>query len=206
MNNSTIFRTAATLLAAAPLTACAGAPEAVNQLAERTGANAGILGAQLAKLDSDSKEVAQLRAKSIARLHLVNQELRAHYNLDLALSRKAGQASDLALIEVIKNWQKEVDEIYKGLDEAEAVRKAEILARVTKLDIKADALKGVADRLAKLGELDKPEDRARFLAGFIKEVGADVKKELAKDDTSAKGAKALVKSIEDGFGASGAKK
>jgi hypothetical protein len=194
------------LLAMALLAACAGTPEAVNQLAERTGANAGVLGAQLARLDSDSREVAQLRAQSIARLHLVNQELRAHYNLDLALSRKAGQASDLALIELIKNWQKEVDGIYKGLDEAEANRKAQILARVTKLDIKAAALKGVADRLAKLGEMDKPEDRARFLAGFIKEVGADVNRELEKADTPAKGAKALIKNIEGSFSASGARK
>jgi hypothetical protein len=193
-------------LLAVLLAGCAAAPDAVNQLAERSGANAGVLGTQLAKLDADSKEVAQLRAQNIARLHLVNLELRAHYNLDLALTRKAGQASDLALIDVLKGWHKEVEEIYKGLDEVEAARKAEILARMSKLDTKAAALKAVADRLARLGELDKPEDRARFLAGFVKEARTDLKKELEKDDHAAKGAKALIQSISDGLGASGAKK
>lgn len=201
-----LLRRIAACALAVVLGACASVPEPVNQLAERTGANAGVLGVQLAKLSRESKEIAEMRAQTIARLHAVNAELRAHYNLDVALSRKAGQAGDLELIDVMKEWHKEVEEIFRGVDEAEAARKAEILSHITSLDTKADALRAVADRLARIAEVEKPEDRARFLAGFVKEVRADVNRELEKDDAAANSAKALLKTVGDSFGASGAPK
>jgi hypothetical protein len=178
--------------AASLLCACAGTPEAVRELAERTGANAGILGAQLEKLSRESKELAEARAQAISSLHAVNTELRASYNFDLLLTKKSGQGQSLQLIEVLQQWHKEADEVFKGVDAAGRTRKAEILSNVTKLDTKADALKATAQRLAKMAEADKPEDRARFLAGFAKQVRDDVQKQIEQDDPSAKKAKELL--------------
>jgi hypothetical protein len=172
-------------------------PEPVLQLAERTGANAGILSVELAKAARDSREVTEARAATIARLHGVNTELRAHYDFDVLLTRRSGQGADLETIKTLEEWHKQADALFKGVGEAASARKAEIVGKALALDTKSEALKSVAGRLARLAEADKPEDRARFLAGFIKQVRDDVQTQLDKSDTSAQRAKALLQNVED---------
>jgi hypothetical protein len=185
------------VLFAALLTGCAATPDPVLQLAERTGANAGVLGAQLDRLSRESKAIADARADAIASLQAANAELRAAYEFDLLLTKKSGQAQDLNLIETLGQWHQDAEAVLKNTGDAQSKRKSDLLGHITTLDTKSDALKAVAQRLAKLAEADKPQDRARFLAGFARQVRDDAKKQLEEDNPSSKSAKQLLKNASD---------
>lgn len=173
------------------LPACS-AHRPVRDLAEKTAANAGIISAQLKRLSQESSELADLRATNIARLHAANAQLRASYNYDVALTKRSGGQSNLNLINLLETWGKEVEEIFKAAGNAEKDRKAAILSTQTALDPKFESLAQVAQALATLAKEESSEDRARFLAGYARELDAELKTQLEQNNRSAVEAKKLL--------------
>jgi hypothetical protein len=177
------------------LSACA-TEQPVRNLAERTAANAGVISAQLKRLNQESSEVAELRATNIATLHAANAQLRANYNYDMALTKRSGGQSNLNLINLLETWGKEIDEIFKVAENAEKERKAAILSTQRALDPKSESLAQVAQALATLAKEESSEDRARFLAGYARQLDAETKTQLELNNRSATEAKKLLGQVK----------
>jgi len=167
-----------------------------SQLAERTAANAGIVSAQLNMLAQDSRDLADLRATNISRLHAANTQLRANYNYDVALTKRSGGQANLSLISLLETWGKEVEEIFKVANEAEEERKTAILATQAALDPKSESLGQIAQALATLARDDSSAQRAKFLAGYARELAAEIKMQLDQSNASAVAAKKLLGGVK----------
>lgn len=167
-----------------------------SQLAERTAANAGIVSAQLNMLAQDSRDLADLRATNISRLHAANAQLRANYNYDIALTRRSGGQGNLSLISLLESWGNEVEDIFKTAAEAEKERKTAILATQAALDPKSESLGQVAQALATLAREDSSAQRAKFLAGYARELAAEIKIQLDQSNASATAAKKLLGDVK----------
>lgn len=164
-----------------------GTPGPVRDMAEKTAANVIFVSKQLKQLERESQEIATLRAANIARLHRVNQEFQAEYDFDRALSEKVGDRNELSELE---SWSEKVKKFHKDLDDIEQLKQREIEGTRVKLADRSKELAVVAEKLAVLAEKESLKDRAKFLAGFVKEVGAEVKARLDKGDELATRAKA----------------
>ena len=167
-----------------------------SQLAERTAANAGVVSAQLNMLAQDSQNLADLRATNISRLHAANAQLRANYNYDVALTKRSGGQGNVSLINLLETWGKEVEEIFKAANEAEKERKTAILATQAALDPKSESLGQIAQALATLAREDSSADRAKFLAGYARELAAEIKMQLDQSNASAMAAKKLLGDVK----------
>jgi len=178
------------------LAACATPPE-VRKLADKTAANVGTIGVHMQRLARNSQDIAAVRADNISRLHAVNTELRASYEYDVELTKKAGGAANLSLIPQIKAWADKVQQIFAKAERTEAQRKKQILATQTKLDTKSKALAEIAQALATLAVEDKPVDRVRFLTGYALDLRKEIDKALEADNKTAKDAKTLLESTKD---------
>jgi cytochrome c551/c552 len=192
------YEACAMLIVAIFLSACSsGAPARL--LAEKTAANVGVIGAHLNTLSLESGKLAELRAANIARLHAANTQLRASYNYDIALTRRSGGegAAHLDLISQLERWGKEIENIFAAAENAEKERKAAVLASQTKLDTKSESLGRIAQALATLAKEETNAERARFLAGYAKEIDKEMKARLEQDDKSATEAKKLLGKIKD---------
>ncbi len=179
---------------------CATSSPEVRSLAEKTGANVGIIGAQLSGLEQNSREVAELRADNIARLHAANMRLRAQYEVDLELTKRAGGRANIALIDQIRAWGERAAAILAAADDSAVERKQQIMSTQTSLDTRKKALTEIAQGLAELAKEDNAGDRARFLKGFAKQLSTDFDKALEIDTESARAAKELVEKARDGLG------
>ena len=187
-------------LAGLILAGCASSSPEVRSLAEKTGANVGVIGAQLERLGQNGREVAELRSDNIARLHGANARLRAQYEIDIELSKKSGGAGNLALIDQVKAWRDKVQAILRKAENAEAGRKAQILATQTSLDTRTKALAEIAQGLAELAQKETAKGRVRFLKGFAKELNAELDEAVKADTKSAKAAKKLLTKAKKNLG------
>lgn len=169
----------------------------VRLLAERTAANAGVLSAQLKMLAQDSNDLADLRSTNIARLHAANAQRRANYKYDIALTRRSGAGRNLDLIDLLEDWGREVDEIFKAADNAEKERKAAILATQTALDPKSTSLAEIAQGLAALAQEESSAERAEFLASYARQVRDEIEIQLDQNEASAIAAKKLLAEVKD---------
>lgn len=186
---------AVVLLCLAGVSGCA-ANRAAERLAEKTAANAGVIGAHLRMLAQDSADLADLRASNVASLHAANARRRASYNYDFALTKQSGGADDLTLIGPLEAWGKEIEAIFKAADTAEKDRKAAVLATQTTLDTKSETLAQIAEALAALAKEDSTADRARFLAGYVIQLGKETDAQLAQSNKSAVAAKGLLSDVK----------
>jgi hypothetical protein len=177
------------------LSACS-TRQPVRDLAERTAANAGVVGAQLKRFGQESSELADLRATNIARLHAANAQLRANYNYDVALTKRSGGQTNLNLVGLLEAWGQEVQEIFRAAENAEKQRKAAILSTQTALDPKSESLAQVAQALATLAEEESSRDRARFLAEYARQLDAEIKTQLEQNNRSAIAAKKLLDEVK----------
>jgi hypothetical protein len=177
------------------LSACS-TRQPVRDLAERTAANAGVISAQLKRLGQESSELADLRATNIARLHAANAQLRANYNYDVALTKRSGGESNLALIDLLETWRKEVDDIFRVAENADNERRAAILSTQTALDPKSESLAQVAQALATLAQEESNADRARFLAGYARQLDTEIKIQREQNNKSATEAKKLLDEVK----------
>jgi hypothetical protein len=177
------------------VSACA-ANRAAEQLAEKTAANAGVIGAHLRMLAQDSADLADLRAANVASLHAANARRRASYNYDIALTKRSGGADNLELIGSLEAWGKEIDAIFKAAENAEKERKAAVLATQTSLDTKSESLAQIAEALAALAKEDSNADRARFLAGYVIQLGKETDAQLDQSNKSAVAAKGLLSDVK----------
>ncbi len=183
-------RSARTLLGCAALAFAAAActtPEPVREMAEKTAVNVVFVNEQLKQLERESREIAALRATNIARLHRVNVEFKAEYDFDKALIAKVGDRNHLSDLE---SWSEKVKKFHMDLDEIEREKQMEIEAARTRLTVRSKELAAVAEILAVLAEKESFKDRAKFLAGFVKEVSKEVQEKLEGGDETAKRAKA----------------
>lgn len=192
---------AVVLLCLAGLSACA-TNRAAERLAEKTAANAGVIGAHLRMLAQDSADLADQRAANVASLHAANATRRASYNYDVALTRRSGGSANLELIGALEAWGKEVDAIFKAADGAEKERKGAVLATQTSLDTKSESLAQIAEALATLANEDSTAGRARFLAGYVVELGKETDAQLNQSNKSAVAAKGLLSDIKGRLGES----
>lgn len=184
------------VLASAFLSACA-TPTEVRDLADKTAANVGMLGAQIDQLAQESRTLADLRAANVAQLHAANARIRANYKYDLELTRKGGGAANLTLVDQIEDWGKQAAEIFKAAENAHVERKTAILAAQKKLDTKSQALSQIAQSLATLANEESATDRVRFLIGFAKDLKGEVKMQLEQGDKSSASAKKLLDNIKN---------
>jgi hypothetical protein len=189
-------------LCLAGLSACA-TDRAAERLAEKTAANTGVISAHLRNLAQDSADLADRRAANVASLHATNARRRASYQYDLALTKKAGGSKNLALIEKVEAWGKEVDAIFKAAEGAEKDRRAAVLATQIALDTKSEALAQIAEALAALAKEDSTKDRAAFLAGYVIELGKEADAQLNQSNKSAVAAKQLLSDIQGRLGQPG---
>ncbi len=178
------------------LSACS-TQKPVRLLAERTAANAGVLSAQLKMLAQDSNDLADLRSTNIARLHAANAHRRANYNYDIALTRRSGAGRNLDLVDLLEDWGRKVDEIFKAADNAEKERKAAILATQTALDPKSTSLAEIAQGLAALAQEESSAERAEFLASYARQVRDEIEIQLDQNEASAIAAKKLLAEVKD---------
>jgi hypothetical protein len=181
------------------LASCAGSSPEVRSLAEKTGANVGVISAQLERLGRNSRDVAELRADNIARLHGANARLRAQYEIDIELTKKSGGEKNLALIKKVKAWRDKVQAILDKAENAEAERKEQILKTQTSLDTRKKALAEIAQGLAALANEETAKDRVRFLKGFAKELKTAFDEAIEADTKSAKAAKSLLDKAKKNF-------
>lgn len=188
--------TSALVLCVAALSGCASS-RAPQQLAERTAANVGVIGANLKQLGHDGAELADLRATNVATLHAANAKRRAAYNYDLALTKRSGGSANLELIDQLEAWGQEVDTIFKAADNAEKERKAAVLGTQTALDTRSEALAQIAEALAALAKDDSVADRARFLGAYAGQLRKELDERLAQSDKSATEAKQLLNDVKD---------
>jgi len=177
------------------LSACA-TNQAAQQLAERTAANAGVIGARLNQLAQDSSDLADQRAANVASLHAANARRRASYNYDIALTKKSGGSENLNLIEQLEAWGKEIDAIFKAANNAEKERKAAVLATQSSLDTKSESLAQIAEALAALARDESAAERARFLAGYASQLAKELDTRVDQTDKSATAAKELLTEIK----------
>lgn len=190
-----LYRAALLVYATAWLTACS-TPQAVRDLAENTAANIGVLSAQVARVGQESRQLTQVRSANIAQLHAANARLRANFNYDLELTKKAGGASNLKLIDAIKQWGANVTAIFAAADNAKAQRKESILARHTKLDSKSQTLAKIASSLAGLAKEESAKDRVRFLVGFSKQLKNEVDRQFKQSNASTAAAMKLIDDLK----------
>jgi hypothetical protein len=179
-------------------TGCASSVE-VRELADKTAANVGTISVHLQRLAQNSREVAELRAANISRLHAANAHLRARYEYDLALTRMSGGEENLRLIPQIEAWKTRVEEIFDKAKGVEADRKKQILDGQARLDTKSKALSEIAQALSVMAQEDKPADRVRFLMGYAQDLKSELDKALAADDTATKAAKDLLEAAKSGI-------
>lgn len=191
MNISRIKTTLSVAIIAAALAGCA-TPKEVHQLADKTAATVGTIGVHMRRLSQNSRDMAELRAANIARLHGANVDLRARYEFDVELTKKTGGGKNLDLIDGIEAWNKKVEEIFDKAKGEEEKRKQRIIDTQTELDAKSEALAQISQALAELAKKDQAKDRVRFLAGFAKELKGELDEALEADDEGAKNAKALL--------------
>jgi hypothetical protein len=192
-------RIAAVVALAAACAGCATYPP-VQQLAEHTAANAGVIGSHLRDLAEASRALAARRASNVARLHAANAQGRAAYRYDVALTRRAGGEADLRLIDDVAAWAAQVQEIFAAAHGAEERRRAEVLATQAALDTRAEALGRIAQALATLARDDSAADRVRFLGGYARQLAAEIQKQLEQDTSSARAANQLLEQIQDSLG------
>ncbi len=190
------FKTLICVLCLFLLAACSST-QSVNNLAERTAANAGIISAQLNMLAQDSSQLADLRAANIAQLHASNTALRASYNYDLALTKKSGGQANLNLIDDLEEWHEKVNDIFEAADNAEEERKKAILDTQTKLVTKSEALTEIAQSLAALAKEESSVQRAIFLAGFARQLQTEIDKQLEQSNESSTLAKKLLGELKE---------
>lgn len=195
MNIKHLIFTILSILMVGPLAGCA-TPIEVRELADKTAANVGTISVHLRRLAQNSREVAELRAANISRLHAANANLRARYEYDVVLTKKAGGQQNLDLIQQIEDWKRKVEEIFEKAKGAEADRKKEILETQTELDVKSKALAEIAQALAAMAKEDKPADRVRFLRGYAKDLKTELDEALAANDKGAKAAKKLLETAK----------
>jgi hypothetical protein len=177
------------------VTGCTSSVE-VRELADKTAANVGTISVHLQRLAHNSREVADLRAANISRLHAANARLRARYEYDLELTRMSGGEENLRLIPRIEAWKTRVEEIFEKAKGVEADRKKQILDGQARLDIKSKALSEIAQALSVMAQEDKPADRVRFLIGYAQDLKSELDKALAADDKAAKAAKELLETAK----------
>ena len=174
------------------LLAACSTPSGVRNLADTTAANVGIISTQLPRLEQNSRGIAEFRAANIAQLHAANTELRARYECDVELTKKASGEGFLDLIRQIKDWGDKVKKIFARGENAEAVLKTQILATQAKLETKSKAMAEIAQALATLAKEDKLTDRVRFLKGYAKDLKRELDTALEADNKSAAAAMELI--------------
>ena len=184
-----------TIVLATLVAGCATPPE-VRELAEKTAANVGTLRAQVELLNQESRNLAEIRAANVAQLHAANSLAQADYNYDIALTKKSGNASTLALIDLITAWGEEVAAIYEAADESYKERHAEVLAAHASLDTNSTQLAGIATSLAALAEEENRADRLQFLAGFARSLKSEIDDQLEQGGASATRAKRLLDDLK----------
>lgn len=191
-----IFRVLVSIVAAVLLTACASQTNAVDELANKTDANVGLLSAQLRQMVRDNDELYDWRVANIAREARVTAQVRARFAGDLWLTKKVGDSSDLSLMEELEDWLRQADELATSVEDADKVRRAELAAAKQKIDAKTEPLGKVSSALSALAKRESAQERAKFMASFGKEVRDDVKKQLDDGAESSNAAKALLDHIK----------
>jgi hypothetical protein len=185
------LKTCAGAAAALLLAGCA-TPDSVQQLAEVTSANVGVLGTRLKQLAEESDRLYKRRADNVAYMHGVSAKSRAEYDYDLALTEKSGDDKDLELKSVLEAWKTRVDGIFAAAANAEQEHRDALIAKEVKIETKSQELQKIAESLSTLAREETREERVRALGKFAKQVRDDVKKELDNGTDSANGAKKLL--------------
>lgn len=188
------LKLAATIAAAGSmaLAGCASTPDAVYELANKTDANVGLLSAQLHQIALDSSELYDRRASNIAWQASATAQMRIRFTTDLWLTRKVGDADDLALMGDLEDWLKQANDLAASAEEDDKTRRAQLAAGKVKIDEKAVPLGKVANALSALATRETAKERAKMIASFGKEVRNDLKKQLDDGSTSSNAAKALL--------------
>lgn len=172
-------------------------PAPVLELAEKTSANAGILSTRMHQLAAESDGLYVNRVHNIEALNSGVAEQRAAFDLDVLLTRRAGQQADLEMLDSIRRRRAETDAITaaRGADAALERRKALLDAQV-KHDMRTEALQSVAEKLSVLANESSTEERAKLFAQFARAVRDDVRKQLDDGSAASKAAKELINELK----------
>jgi hypothetical protein len=181
---------------AAQLVGCS-TPVPVLDLAEKTAANAGILSTRMHQLAAESDSLFVNRVHNIEALISGVAEQRAAFDLDVLLTRRAGQQADLEMLDNIRRRRVETDAITaaRGADAALERRKALLDAQV-KHDTRTEALHSVAEKLTVLAKESSTEERAKLFTQFARAVRDDVRKQLDDGSAASKAAKELIDELK----------
>ncbi len=165
-----------------------GTPTEVRDLAEKTAANTSFVSTQLNLLAQDTRLLAELRAANMARLHAATVEVQVRSTFDKALIEKSGGSLDL--VRDLAAWSTKIRTMFETAANAESERKELILKTQVPLDTPSKELGKVAEALADLAKDDNTKTRAKFIAGFIKQVAKEVKAKKEQSEKAMAKAKA----------------
>lgn len=179
------------------LTAGCSTPAPVLQLADRTAANAGVLATRLQQVAQESDRLYATRVDNIGALTGGVAAQRSAFDLDVLLTKRAGQQADLELLDEIRKRRAETDALTAAASgDAAHQRRKSLLDAQVKIDPRTAALQAVAEKLATLAQEASAEERARLFARFARAVRDDVQKELADGSKASNAAQALIDQLK----------
>lgn len=179
----------------AVLAGCA-TPHEVYELADKSSASAALFAQHLGTLGTQSRTLAERRAANIAAMDAFNAAMHAEYQRDLAITRKVGDGDAAKrIMDDLGAFRDELERIENAGRLSLAARSKEILQGHVALAPNAAAMRDVANTLSGLAQQESGAERAKFLAGFARQVRDEAKTLLARDDAASKAANALLDHI-----------
>ncbi len=174
---------------------------AVYELAEKTSMNTGVFQHHLGDLAAGSKALAAERADLIVSMESFNARLDGFIKRELYMRQQSNKPADWAKIDALMKkltaLRDEIIRIEQAARIAEQSRRQEILAKHTDLNTNAAAMRDATNALNALAKHESPEERARFIGGFLKDVKSEVDTALKQDNKTSQNANALITKIKD---------
>lgn len=162
------------LLALLTLMSGCGTPTPVRSLATSTAAQTTQVSAQLKGLGKQNRQLAEMRAATVANLRTANREVAARHRLDVALLASTENETNERRVALLK-WMDETQEIFASERvDTEQIRSDVLSTQSTAAD-RTSELGRVAKALATLGKEDDTSTRAKFLIDYFSGVYEGVK-------------------------------
>lgn len=175
-------------------------PPAVYGLAEKTGANTGVLQGHLADLSASSMQIAQRRADHIVAMEAFNAQLDAKLKRELYMQQRARAGDDWdqvkSSIDELTALRDDLLKIAQTARINEAARRKELLVAQTELETYKAALRDTAAALAALSHVESDSERAKLLIAYARDVRTELKKALDSDTAAAKASNKLIDAVK----------
>lgn len=159
------------------LMGCATHPDVLD-LTNKTGAAVAIINTNLKKFKQLRSEIAEERAKRMARLNQVVKELN-YYKTELEAMKLSGETQEIQFFEKLRKYHKDLLAIHSSARETEETTRSDILATQTELS-SSEGLAAISKKLADLGKETDFKDRLRFFISYAQDINSEIEKKRKK--------------------------